>query len=126
MPHWVIFTLIEREKMGILVNNVAVFGAQILSHSSSEFVARALANLTKLKNENEDLLKRLDGLAREHNEESPMRLVEDLSAARGDVAQMLTLVRRCISAAAFLGHLLAQPTHPPTTALLLRQENRLH
>ena len=126
MPLRMMFTAIEREKMGVLVNNIGVFGHQILSGSSADFASRALANLTKLKCEHEELLKRLDELAREHGDESPLRLVEDLRAARGDVAHMLTLVRRCLSATAFLGHLLAQPTHPQTAALALMPEKRLH
>jgi hypothetical protein len=85
-----------------------------------------LLNLTKLKNEQEELLRRLDELAREHGEENPLRLIEDLPRAPVDLAQMLTLVRRCMLASAFLGHLLAQPTHPQTAAEALGQEKRLH
>ena len=87
---------------------------------------RALANLAKVRQEQEELLKRLDELAREQNEESPLRLVEDLPRVPTDVAQMLTLVRRCLATSAFLGHLMAQQTHLQAAAEELNDEKRLH
>ena len=126
MPLRLMFTTTEREKMGVLVNNLGAFAAQIVAQSGSDVSARAVANLAKLKNEQEELLKRLDELARERSEESPLRLIEDLPRLPADVAQALTLVRRCLLASAFLGHLLAQPTHPQAAAESLGQEKRLH
>jgi hypothetical protein len=94
MPLRMAFSAAEREKLGVLVNNICVFATQMVMHSGADLVTRALANLAKVKQEQEELLKRLDELAREQNEESPFRLVEDLPRVPTDVAQMLTLVRR--------------------------------
>ena len=115
MPQRMVFTATEREKLGVLINNISVFASQIVSNSGPHFSTRALANLAKLKVDQEELLKRLDQLAREQNEESPLRLIEDLPRLPTDLAQMLMLVRRCLLTSAFLGHLLAQPTHPQAT-----------
>jgi hypothetical protein len=78
MPQRMVFTATEREKLGVLINNISVFASQIVSNSGADFSTRALANLAKLKVDQEDFLKRLDQLAREQNEESPLRLIEDL------------------------------------------------
>ena len=126
MPLRMMFTATEREKMGALVNNLSVFAAQIIAQTGSELSSRATANLAKLKKDQEELLKRLDELAREHGEESPLRVIEDLPRVPVDLAQMLTMVRRCLSVASFLGHLLAQSTHPEAAAEALGQEKRLH
>jgi hypothetical protein len=126
MPLRMVFSAAEREKLGVLVNNLSVFATQVVAQSGAGFSTKALANLAKLRHEQEELLKRLDELAREQKEESPLRLIEDLPASPADLAQMLTLVRRCLSASAFLGHLLAQPSHPQAGAEALAQEKRLH
>ena len=126
MPQRMVFTATEREKLGVLINNISVFASQIVSNSGPHFSTRALANLAKLKVDQEELLKRLDQLAREQNEESPLRLIEDLPRLPTDLAQMLMLVRRCLLTSAFLGHLLAQPTHPQAGAESLSREKRLH
>ena len=94
--------------------------------TSPEFSLRALANLAKVKKEDEALLKRLDAVAREQEDESPLRLIEDLARVPTDVAQILSLVRRCLLASAFLGHCMAQPTHPEIAAEVLGPEKRLH
>lgn len=126
MPLRTALTAAEREKLGALVNNLSIYATQIVSHSGPDLTARALANLAKLKREQEELLKRLDELARDQSEESPLRLIEDLPRLPTDIAQMLTLVRRCLLASAFMGHLLAQPTHAEVAAEALNQEKRLH
>jgi len=126
MPLRMVFTAAEREKLGVLVNNISVFASQIVTNNGADFSTRALANLAKLKVEQEDFLKRLDQLAREQNEESPLRLIEDLPRTPTDLAQMLGLVRRCLLTSAFLGHLVAQLTPPQAAAEALSQENRLH
>jgi hypothetical protein len=126
MPLQMVFTAAEREKLGALVNNFSIYATQIVSHNGADLANRALANLAKLKKEQGELLKRLDKLAREQSEENPLRLIEDLPRLPSDVAQMLTLVRRCLLASAFLGHLLAQPTHVEVAAEALNQEKRLH
>lgn len=126
MPLPMMFSATEREKMGVLVNNLSIFAAQIIAPSGAEFSTRAAANLAKLRKDQDELVKRLDELAREHNEESPLRLIEDLPRAPVDIAQMLTVVRRCLLVSSFLGHLLAQPTHAQAAAEALGQEKRLH
>ena len=102
---------IEREKLGALINNVSVLGQQLIARTGADFSNRALNNLETIKQEEEKLLIRLDTFAREHQEESPLRLLEDLRRVPADLAQMLTMVRRCHSVCIFLGHLLAQPMH---------------
>src|SRR5436305_528043 len=126
MPLRTVFTTSERERLGVLVNNISIYAAQMVSHGGTDFTARALANLAKVKGEHEELLNRLDGLARDHNEERPLRLIEDLGRVPGDVAQMLSLVRRCLLVSAFLGHLLAQPSDPHIASDTLNEEKRLH
>ena len=120
------FSTAEREKLGVLVNNLTVYATQLLTHSGPDFSTRALTNLAKLKREHAELLKALDKLAREQNEENPLRLIEDLPRLPSDIAQGLTLVRRCLLASAFIGHLLAQPTHPEAAAEARDKEKRLH
>ena len=63
-----------------------------------------LLNLGKVKNEQESLLKRLDEVAREQNDESPLRVIEDLVRLPIDLIQTMTLVPRSLLASAFLGH----------------------
>ena len=107
----VVLTADEREKIGVLVNNVSVFAQQLIMQTGPDFTSRALNNLNTLKQQQKRIIKKLDEVARDHNEESPLRLIEDLPRAPEDAAQMLTIVRRCLSLCAFLGHLLAQSTH---------------
>lgn len=126
MTSSIIFTPVERERLGVLVNNFSIFATQILSQNSPDFCRTALANLAKVKKEDEALLKRLDELAREHSDESALRLIDDLPRVPTDLVQMLTIVRRCLLASAFLGHCLAQPTHPEGAFEAATQEKRLH
>ena len=105
------FTATERERMAVLINNLCFYASQLVIHSSAEISQRALLNLDKIKNEYEPLLKRLDEVAREQGDHSPLRVIEDLVQRPNDVAQMLMLVRRCLLASGFLGHCLAQPIH---------------
>ena len=85
------FNALEREKIGVLVNNISVCAAQLLSLNGPDLTSRALINLGKLRREQKDLLKRLDGLAREHNEEMPLRLIEDMQSAPDDLGAFLHL-----------------------------------
>jgi len=110
VPPRITLSASEREKVGVLINNIGVYASQLMHQDLPGVATRALANLAKFKAENEDLLKRLDEVARELSDASPLRLVEDLARTPADVAQMLTLVRRCVLASAFLGHCLAQPS----------------
>lgn len=126
MPLNMLFTPTERERLGVLVNNISFYATQLINQTGPELTRRALANLALLKKENEALLKRLDEIAREHNDESPLRLIEDLTRVPGDVAQMLALVRRCLLASTFLGHCIAQPNQAGLPAEALPREKRLH
>jgi len=121
-----VFTTADRERLGVLVNNLCFCASQIVTQGSPELVKRALANLAKAKNEDEALLRRLDEVAREQSDESPLRVIEDLARMSTDIAQMLALVRRCLLASAFLGHCLAQPTHPSVESHAPSPEKRLH
>jgi hypothetical protein len=121
-----IFSPSDVEKMGVLVNNIGIYASQIVHRNRPDFTQRALANLGKLKKEEESLLKRLDQLARKQNDESPLRLIEDLATLPSDMAQMMSLIRRCLSASAFLGHCIAIPSQTQSAAAVAGQEKRLH
>jgi hypothetical protein len=54
MPQRMVFTATEREKLGVLINNISVFASQIVSNSGAHFSTRALANLAKLKVDQEN------------------------------------------------------------------------
>src|SRR2546423_8830414 len=82
----------EREKVGVLINNIGVYASQLMHQDLPGVATRALANVAKFKAENEDLLKRLDEVARELGDAPPLPVGEDLARTPPDVAQMLTLV----------------------------------
>lgn len=126
MPPNIMFTPKERERLGVLVNNISFFGTQLIHQTEAQLTRRALANLATVKKEDDALLKRLDELAREQGEESPLRLIEDLTRMPGDAAQMLTLLRRCLLVSAFLGHCIAQPNFAETPGAQPHREKRLH
>lgn len=126
MPLEMLFTPAERKRLGVLINNISFFGSQLISQIRPELTGCALANLAKATKEDDVLLKRLDEMARGHNQESPLRLIEDLARGPGDVAQMLTLVRRCLLASAFLGHCVAQPNCAEMPAGQPSAQKRLH
>ena len=116
------FTATERERMAVLINNLCFYASQLVIHSSAEISQRALLNLDKIKNEYEPLLKRLDEVAREQGDHSPLRVIEDLVHRPNDVAQMLMATLVSIG---FLGHCLAQPIHA-VSAEAPSPEKRLH
>jgi hypothetical protein len=126
VPLRLVFTAKERERLGVLVNNLGIYAAHIMLQTNPEFSQRALANLAKVRREDEPLLNRLDEVAREQGDEMPFRLIEDLSRLPSDVAQMMTIVRRCLLASAFLGHCIAQPPHVESSTDAQSAENRLH
>ena len=126
MPLPIVFTATERERLGVFINNLSMLAAQMMLQSSPEFSRRALANLAKIRSDDGPLLKRLDELARESGDESPLRLIEDLARQPTDIAQMMTTVRRCLLASAFLGHCITQPTHPHVAAEAVNSVRRLH
>ena len=126
MPLKMVFTSSERQRLGVLVNNISFYATQLISQTAPELTKRALANLAAVKKDEEALLKRLDEIAREQGEESPLRLVEDFTKLPSDAAQMLALMCRCLLAAAFLGHCLAQPDHGEMPGEPLADEERLH
>jgi hypothetical protein len=90
MPVRMGFSTSERERLGVLVNNISVYATQLIHQGGSAVTVLALANLARVIKENEDVLRRLDELAREQTEESPLRLIEDLAVVPTDVARMLT------------------------------------
>ena len=126
MPLAITFTAAERERVGVLINNVSVYAAQLVARGSTDVSPLALRNLAKLKQEHWPLLKRLDEFCRAQNEESPLRVIEDLRQVPRDVSQTLKLVQRCLSLSAFLGHLLAQPAIPEGAGNPVPAENWLH
>lgn len=129
MPSTIALSVAEREMLGALVNNINVFAAGIISHARLELREAALTNITKIRQKHEPLLKRLDELARSQGDESPLRLIEDFPLPCKDLAQLLTLVRRCLLASAFLGHCIAQPIGVSVNATELAEPDearRLH
>lgn len=126
MPQALVFSVTERERLGVLVNNLSIYAAQMMLQGSPDLSRRALSNLTRVKKDDEPLLKRLEEIARELGDESPYRVIEDLARLLTDMAQAMTLVRRCLLASAFLGHCLAQPSQPAITTEAQGSEKRLH
>lgn len=102
-----------------------MFAIQLLQRDASDVFMVALKNIRNVQQEHEQLLKKLDELAREQADERPLRLIEDMARSPRDMAQMLGLIRRCLAASAFFGHCLAQPTEesekrlPPGFSLML-------
>jgi len=126
MPLSIVLTATERERLAVVVNNICFYASQLILQGSPVLTQRALANLAKTKDEQETLLTRLDEVAREQGDESLLRVIEDLARLPTDVSQMMTLVRRCLLASAFLGHCLAQPAHSSVPAETQMSEKRLH
>jgi gamma-glutamyl:cysteine ligase YbdK (ATP-grasp superfamily) len=126
MTSAMMFTPTERERLGVVVNNVSFYASQLINGTDAALTRRALANLATVKREDDALLKRLDELAREQGDESPLRLIEDLVRVPSDAAQMLALARRCMLVAAFLGHCIAQPNNAQVPTEQLQQGKRLH
>lgn len=126
MPPKMFFTPKERETLGVLVNNISFYATQLVQQTEAELTRRALANLAKVKTQDQALLKRLDELARDQQEESPQRLIEDFARVPGDTVHMLGLLRRCLLVSAFLGHCIAQPNYAEIPSAQLAEENRLH
>jgi hypothetical protein len=125
MPRSMGFTITERERMAVLINNLCFYASQLVIQSSPEMSQRALLNLGKLRTEHEALLKHLDEVAREQGDETPLRVIEDLARPPNDIGHIIRLVRRCLLASAFLGHCLAQPIHP-VSAEASSSEKRPH
>ena len=72
------------------------------------------------------MLKRLDHAARQSKDESALRLIEDLETMPADAMQSLHAARRCLLAAAFLGHCIAAHNHPPRAAVAPHEHKRLN
>jgi hypothetical protein len=94
----------EVEQAARLINGFGIIGSQIVFRNSMELYRRAYTLLQKIKQQDEQFLRRLDKLARSSNDESALRLIEDLATQPNDVAQCLSFARRCLAASAFLGH----------------------
>jgi hypothetical protein len=120
------FTAKERERSGVLINNISFYATQLIQQTATDLTAKALANLAKVKEEDEDLLKRLDELARVHGEESPLRLIEDLTRVPTDAVQIFTMIRRCMLVCAYLGRCIAQPSNPGANSPSVESHTRVH
>jgi hypothetical protein len=101
------FTHPEMEKLARLVNNFGILGSQLICLSRPDLGQNAQANLQNLKNSDQQLLKRVNQLARKSGDEGALRLIEDLERQPDDPMQSLSLARRCLLASAFLGHCIA-------------------
>src|SRR5213082_879360 len=87
----------EIETLGMIVNALGVTGSQLILRHRPELYLHAQANLQKCRGEHEELLKRLDHAA-----------------------------RRCLLAAAFLGHCIAAHNHQPRAAVAPHEHKRLN
>jgi len=114
----------EIEILGRIINALGVAGSQLILRHRPELYLKAQVNLRKFKAENEDLLKRLDQLARRSKDEGALRLIEDLEILPLDAVQSLQGARRCLLAAAFLGHCIAMHSHPPNAAVAPQDHKR--
>ena len=120
------FTTSEIEILGKVVNSLGIMGSQILLRHRPELYLQAHANLRKCRNDSEELLKRLDHMARQSKDESALRIIEDLDVIPEDAAQSLHVARRCLLASAFLGHCIASYSHPRTETVVRLQDTRLN
>jgi hypothetical protein len=120
------FTTTEIAKLARLINSFGIIGGQLIHRHKPDQCQHAHINLTHLKRDNKELLERIHSLARKSNDESALRLTEDLERVPPDAAHALALARRCLFASGFLGHLIAasqQPDIQPSTPQL---DRRLH
>ena len=120
------FTAGEIETLGKVVNSLGIMGSQILLRHRPELYLQAHANLRKCRNDSEELLKRLDHMARQSKDESALRIIEDLDVMPEDAAQSLHIARRCLLASAFLGHCIASYSHPRSETVVRLQDKRLN
>jgi hypothetical protein len=119
-------TASEIETLGMIVNALGVAGSQLILRHRPELYLHAQANLQKCRGEHEELLKRLDHAARQSKDESALRLIEDLETLPADAMQSLHAARRCLLAAAFLGHCIAAHNHPTRAAVAPHEHKRLN
>src|SRR6266404_5324996 len=108
------FTAGEIEILGKVVNSLGIMGSQILLRQRPELYLQAHANLRKCRKDSEELLKRLDDMARQSKDESALRIIEDLDVVPEDAVQSLHIARRCLLASAFLGHCIVLYSTAPT------------
>ena len=120
------FTAGEIEILGKVVNSLGIMGSQILLRHRPELYLQAHANLRKCRNDSEELLKRLDHMARQSKDESALRIIEDLDVMPEDATQSLHIARRCLLASAFLGHCIAAYSHPRSETVVRLQDKRLN
>ena len=116
----------EIETLGMIINALGVVGSQLILRHRPELYLHAQANLRKCKSEHEELLKRLDQAARQSHDESTLRLIEDLELMPVDAVQSLHAARRCLLAAAFLGHCIAAHRQPSAAAVARHEHKRLN
>jgi len=120
------FTAAEIETLGRLVNGLGIIGSQLILRNRPDLYPQAHANLRKCKSEYEELLKRLDRIARQSEDESALRLIEDLDVVPTDATQNLLVARRCLLAAAFLGHCIVSYSHPHRPTITSPAHKRLN
>ena len=120
------FTAAETEMLGRLVNGLGIVGSQLILRNRPDLHLQAHANLRKCKSEHEELLKRLDQIARQSEDESALRLIEDLDVVPTDATQNLLVARRCLLAAAFLGHCIVSYSHPHRPTITPPAHKRLN
>jgi hypothetical protein len=136
------FTHPEMEKLARLVNNFGILGSQLICrssqlmcrilgsqlicHSQPDLGQLAHANLQNLKISDEQLLRRVNQLARKSGDEGALRLIEDLERLpSADPMQSLSLARRCLLASAFLGHCIAAASrHPYVPSVIVFEQHR--
>src|SRR5438552_18822469 len=87
----------------MIVNALGVTGSQLILRHRPELYLHAQANLQKCRGEHEELLKRLVHAARQSNDESALRLIEDLEMMPDDAMHILPSARRRLVGDAFLG-----------------------
>lgn len=116
----------EIEKLGIAVNGLGVLGSQVVLRQRPDLLQAAHRNLQKLRQEEPDLLRRMDEMARKTSDESALRLIEDLDRLPTDAMPCIALARRCLLACAFLGHCIAISSHPPVQQQAQVADKTLH
>jgi hypothetical protein len=121
------FTRLEIEHVGRLINGLGIMGCQILFRSSDVLNRRAYALLQKIRQQEEPILRRLDQLARLSNDESALKLIDDLGSQHpNDAVENLKLARRCLAASAFLGHCIVLSLRSNATFASTDQARSVH
>jgi hypothetical protein len=116
----------EVEQPGRLVNAFGYVGQQIITMTSPVKYRQARDLLKKVQRQDEALLKRLDQLAQSVNDESPLRLIDDIQPTTMDVTGNLKIARRCFGVCGFLGHCIVVYSRVEATAIVPSSARSLH